>query len=135
MKNELSLFDGLFPLRSVFFDRGWDDLMGLSTKDSSLPLDYEEKEEKFLFSIDMPGISKDDVSIEVDKNCLVVNAERKEEMENKSYTEKKYGRFQRMIRISQNVQSDKINAKFKDGVLTLEIPKSESVKAKIIPIK
>ena len=135
MKNELSLVRDFFPFKNIFLNDDWDDLMGLSEKDFLLPLDYEEKKDRFLIGIDMPGVKKDDVSIEVNKGCLLVKGARKEEVEKKSYTEKRYGSFQRVIKIPENVQCDKICAEFKDGVLTLDIPKGESAKAKVIPIK
>ena len=135
MKNELSLFKDLFPFKSVFLNDDWDEFMGLSRKNDSLPLDYEEKDDRFVIGIDMPGIKKDNVNIEVEKDCLLIRAERKEEVKKKNYTEKKYGSFERAIKIPGNVQSEKISAKFKDGVLILDIPKGESARAKVIPIK
>ena len=131
MRNELSVLD--YPFKSILLNSDWDDLMGFSKRDISLPLDFEEKEDRFLISIDMPGISKKDIRIEFNKDSLVVKAERKENVKN--YSEKRYGSFQRTIKIPHGVSGDKINARFKDGVLILDMLKEESVKTRMISVE
>ncbi|MCY4524393.1 MAG: Hsp20/alpha crystallin family protein, partial [Halobacteriovoraceae bacterium] len=123
MRNELSLLRDFFPFgNTTLWDGGLGDIFGDLKEKRNLPLDYEEQEHRFLINLDMPGVSKNDVKIEVNKGLLTVKAERKEEVEKKNYTEKCYGSFQRTVKIPGNIKEDKISAKFKDGVLTVDIP-------------
>ncbi len=98
---------------------------------------YESKDE-YVLKVELPGLAKDDVSIEFENGTLTINGERKEEKEvkeeNYHRTERYYGTFSRSFRLPKNVDEKKIGARMKDGILELKVPKAEEVKAKAIPI-
>jgi HSP20 family protein len=98
---------------------------------------YESKDE-YVFNVELPGISKDDVNIEFENGIFSINGARKEEKEvkeeNVHRVEGCYGSFSRSFRLPKNVNDKKISARMKDGILEVKIPKAEEVKAKSIPI-
>jgi HSP20 family protein len=99
---------------------------------------YEDKE-KYTLKLDLPGIKKDDVKISFVDNKLSISGERSQEFEHKDSKchriERSFGRYYRSFNLPENVQSDKINAEFKDGQLTISVPKAEEAKPKEIEIK
>lgn len=122
------------------FMRGsWD--LGLPTLSDARfqPLcDIEEKDTHFLLSFDVPGMSKEDLKIEIRDNQLHVFGERKEEHEEKKgrrfESERSYGSFDRWLTLPANAKLDEIEARVENGVLEVAIPKSETSKAKEIRI-
>jgi len=99
---------------------------------------YEDKE-KYTLKLDLPGIKKDDVKISFVDNKLSISGERSQESEHKDSKchriERSFGRYYRSFNLPENVQSDKIIAEFKDGQLTISVPKAEEAKPKEIEIK
>jgi len=99
---------------------------------------YEDKE-KYTLKLDLPGIKKDDVKISFVDNKLSISGERSQESEHKDSKchriERSFGRYYRSFNLPEQVQSDKINAEFKDGQLTISVPKAEEAKPKEIEIK
>lgn len=79
-------------------------------------------------NVELPGVSEDDIDITVRENMLTVHGEKKTEREEKGktyfFSERTYGAFQRSFRLPENSDTDKITADFKDGVLTIRIPKA-----------
>ncbi len=102
-------------------------------------LNVTEKEDAYVMKVELPGVSKDDVKITLKENLLTIHGEKKREKEekDKSYfrSERVYGSFERTFTLPSLVKGEKIEANFKDGVLTIEIPKAEEVKPKEIQIK
>jgi HSP20 family protein len=100
--------------------------------------DVEETESHYLMSFDLPGMKKDEVKIELVDNQLVVSGERKEEhREDKKswrFTERRYGKFQRVFTLPSAVDSSKIEADYQEGVLKIAVPKAETAKPKQIRI-
>jgi HSP20 family protein len=101
-------------------------------------MDLHEDKDTYIVKTDLPGLEKDDVSITMDADVLTLKGDRKPEKnseENDVYrNERHYGSFQRSVRFASEVKADKITAKFKNGVLTITLPKSEAVKPKEIPV-
>jgi len=101
-------------------------------------LEIHEDENQFTMSLDVPGIDRKNIDISVSGNVLTIKGERSEETKKKEkglfYSERSYGSFQRSVRLPSEVESDKIVANYKDGVLDLVIPKSEKSKAKQIKV-
>ena len=99
---------------------------------------YEDKDQ-FTVKCEIPGIKKEDLDISVEGNTLSVCGERKYEQEERPgeayHTERYYGRFQRTITLPQTVNANKVNAAYKDGVLTISLPKTEEGRRKQIPIQ
>ena len=89
-------------------------------------IDVFERDEKFVVRVDLPGLKKEDVKIEVAHDELTIEGERrleKEEKEEGLYrTERTYGRFYRRIAIPEHVKAENAAAAFKNGVLEIEMP-------------
>lgn len=104
-------------------------------------LDLQETDDKITLSAELPGLTDKDVEVSVDKEYLTVKGEKKEEKETKSkgryFTERRFGSFERTIRLPTSVEKDKISAKFDNGILTVDVPKSPEAKKEVkkIPIK
>jgi HSP20 family protein len=87
----------------------------------------------------LPGLKAEDVQISVTGDTLTLRGETKQEAEKKEATyhlrERRYGTFERTIRLPTDVMTDKAKAEFEDGILTVTLPKAETVKPKTISIK
>jgi len=105
----------------------------------ALALDVIETEDKFIVKASLPGIDPDELDITFTDNVLTIKGEIKEEkdVEGSNYLlrERRYGIFQRSIALPEPVNADKIEAVYKDGILTLSIPKVEEIKPKKISVK
>lgn len=101
-------------------------------------VDISETENGYEIRAELPGVSEDDVNVSVTDNLLTVKGEKRQEAETegKNYhrVERRYGSFQRRFTLPSEVATDDIKAEFTDGVLTLSIPKPETVKPTEIPI-
>jgi len=114
------------------------------SEDSSLTVwtpavDITEHDDDFAVKVELPGINKDDVKITLDSNILTLRGEKKQEKETKKENyhrvERSYGSFQRSFTLPANVKSDKIDASYKDGILTINLPKAEEAKPKQVEVK
>ena len=124
------LFDKFFGCYPVEFDGGvgtW-----------SPALDISEEESNLYFTIEVPGMTKEDVRITLQDNILTIRGEKKQETEQKGANyhriERNYGSFTRSFSLPTVVEADKIRAQFQDGLLKVTLPKTEQVKPKEIPI-
>ncbi len=121
----------LMPRRNDFdlWDDFFNDPFFSSRKEMKLmKTDIREKDDKYLLDIDLPGYSKEDIKISVDDGYLTVSAkkeESKEENEKGSYIKKERysGECQRSFYIGDNIEAEDVKASFKNGILTLEVPK------------
>ena len=102
-------------------------------------VDISETDGKVMVKAELPGLDPKDIDVEVSGDLLVLRGEKSKEEERKDeryYCRERYsGSFQRSFRLPTGVESDKVDAQFKNGVLTIEIPKSEESKQKKISIK
>jgi len=102
-------------------------------------VDISETENDYILQADLAGLTKDDIKITLDNDVLTLKGEKKAETreEGKIYhlNERAYGKFVRSFRMNTPIVKDKIDASFKDGVLTLTLPKVEEAKPKEIEIK
>jgi HSP20 family protein len=132
-----SLFDINSDIVDQFFGNNW---LNNRTDSKWMPaVDIEEDDNGFKFLIELPGIEKDDVKISLHDDILTIKGEKKYEKkdEGKNYHcyERRYGTFERSFRLNSAVITDKIDANFKNGVLTIEMPKAEIAKPKEIEVK
>ena len=102
-------------------------------------VDISEDDNKYSVSADLPGVDKKNVHINVKENVLTVTGERTVENSadsaNYHRRERLSGTFKRCFRLPELVIEDKISAKFKNGILTIDLPKAEIAKPKEIEIK
>lgn len=112
-----------FPM--YFFD---DDFPSLNLMRGNFRVDLKETEDSYLVEADLPGVKKENINIEYDNGNLTISAKRDETLEDKKENyvrrERHYGEFKRSLYI-KNVDENKINASFTDGVLKVTLPKLE----------
>jgi len=100
-------------------------------------MDIVENDESYAITIELAGARKDDVTIECHDNMLTIkgekHSEREEKDEHRHYKERSFGSFSRSIRLPADA-SDDVKATFRDGVLTVEIPKVEAKKPRSVSI-
>jgi HSP20 family protein len=98
------------------------------------PFDLQETDDHFLVSIDLPGLSKDDVKVEASGNQLRVFGERKEESGKGKNRQRRFGSFEQTLTLPEGCKAEDIEAKFENGVLNIAIPKGEEMKPRQIQI-
>jgi HSP20 family protein len=120
------------------------DMQALSVPDDGFAewapaMDVQETDSEYLVKADLPDVKREDVKVSVEDGVLAVEGERKMETEEKGRKfhriERSYGKFVRRMAVPTNVDSQKVAAEFKDGVLNIHLPKSPSVKPRAIDIK
>ncbi|HKK10401.1 MAG TPA: Hsp20/alpha crystallin family protein [Bacteroidales bacterium] len=90
----------------------------------------EELEDKFLIQLAMPGVSKNDISMNVEDDELIIKAERNEEEKDYYLKEFEVANYERKFALPETVNDDKIKASFENGILTIELPLKEEVHKK-----
>jgi len=103
------------------------------------PMDISEDDQNIEIAAELPGMSKDDVEITVDRGVLTLRGEKEheEKTEERDYrrVERSYGRFERSVRLPNYADEQNANATFKDGVLTVTVPKKETAQARRLEVK
>ena len=101
-------------------------------------VDVVEENDAYAFYADLPGVPKENVDITFEDNILTISGERarREESENGQYRriERRHGRFTRSFALPSQVDTNKVDATFRDGVLVIRVPKAETAKARKIKI-
>ncbi len=103
-----------------------------------LPMDAYTTDEAIVIRADVPGIAPDELDITLEGDTLSIRGEiRREDVENRKFVllERPTGKFERTLTINTPIEHDKVDASFKDGVLTLTLPKAEAVKPRQITVK
>ena len=104
-----------------------------------LPLDVAETDESYLLTAELPGVGMEDICVNVEDNVVTIRGEKKapEDTEGVKYhrIERPYGAFQRSLALPRNVDPEQVTAKYKDGVLEVNVGKSEESKPRKIEIK
>jgi HSP20 family protein len=102
-------------------------------------VDIAEDDESFVVTAEVPGAKPEDVTVEVHEGVLTLRGEKKSEREEKReharYVERTYGSFSRSFRLPDNADGERVGATFKDGVLSLQIPKREEAKPRTVHIQ
>ena len=108
--------------------------------DMGFKTDIKEDDSNYFIEAELPGLSKEDINLELNENHLIISAtneeERKEEKENYIRRERRTGSYQRAFQID-NVKEDEIEAEYEDGILKIQLPKKEEGRAqkRVIDIK
>lgn len=132
-------------LRATFdpfteFDRiverafGWTPAVG----QSAIPMDGVRRENDILFHFDLPGIDPDSIEVTVARGVLTVGAQRtieRAEGETPFVRERVTGSFTRRVRLGQMADADKVEADYRDGVLTVRVPLAEQAKPRKVEIR
>jgi len=121
------LFDFSWPSRDSGLFSGW-----------SPALDVFDNKDNLVVTAELPGMKKDEINLSLHDGVLTVSGERKHEREAKEggtfRSERYFGKFQRSVTLPSAVDSSKVNASYKDGILTVELPKAEEAKPKQIAV-
>ena len=104
-------------------------------------VDVSEKKDAYVVKADLPGVKKDDINVRIDGNIVQIDAEVKQEKETRGSddkvlrSERYYGSVSRTFSLSQDVDDAKAQAKYADGVLTLELPKKATAASKKLTVQ
>jgi HSP20 family protein len=128
-------------------DRVWSDLLGGGNRAAcdceegecawSPKADISEVADRYNLVIEIPGVEKSDISLKVEDGVLTITGERKaadDEGRKFQRVERLFGQFQRRFRLPKEAEADAISAEYKNGLLTISIPKSEKVMGREISI-
>lgn len=135
---ELELFSPWSPLRESRLARLFGET-GAARGRLAPSIDIAEDDDRYVVTAELPGAKREDITIEMHDQLLTIRGEKKSEREEKKehsrYVERSYGSFSRSFTLPANANADHIKASFANGVLTVEVPKSEEAKPKVIAIK
>ena len=146
-EKELTPWRPFGELRSLRreMDRLWENFFGerplgrILEREWAPSLDMSETKDNYVVKAEVPGIDAKHIDISLTGDVLSIRGEKKQEKEEKEedyhLVERSYGSFSRSVRIPAEVESNKIKASYKNGILTITLPKSEKVKAKEVKIK
>jgi HSP20 family protein len=134
LMNLREAMDRLFE--EAFFRPGWFEFP--ESPASLLPVDMYETDDHLVVKAAVPGVKPEDIEVTITGDLLTIKGEFKseEKTEKRNYLrqERRYGNFCRQITLPAGLNTDKVKATFEHGVLTLELPKTEEVKAKTIKV-
>ncbi|MDQ5988064.1 MAG: Spore protein SP21 [Syntrophus sp. SKADARSKE-3] len=130
-----SIFDNFFRgFDPIFLGREYDGFGNFSPS-----IDVKENNNDVIIKVELPGMDEKDVDVSLTQNILTVKGEKKEEKEDKNKDfyrmERRYGSFSRSIPLPTGIKSEKAEAVFKKGVLTITVPKSDEAKSKVKKIE
>ncbi|HUH72391.1 MAG TPA: HSP20 family small heat-shock protein [Mycobacterium sp.] len=122
------------PFREL--DRFAQQVLGTAARPAVMPMDAWREGEKFVVEFDLPGINPDSLDIDIERNVVTVRAERPAVDPNREMlaTERPRGVFSRQLVLGENLDTDRIEASYNEGVLRLNIPVAEKAKPRKIAI-
>ena len=126
--------DDLFTNRlNRLVDEGWSGISQAPAGDWVPAVNVDETKDELLLTAELPGMSEENVEIELENNILTIKGEKMEETredEARSHLyERRYGSFSRAFTLPDSVDEEKVNAKFEKGVLKIVLPKTKTVKS------
>lgn len=143
--NPFEELERLFERMSQQFDeasRSWETdgpLANWRSEARSMAVDLVERDEEFVATVDMPGFERDEVIINVTDHMLRIEAEHSEEMDEEAGEylrhERRHAATKRSIRLPEEVDTENVNARMSNGVLTVTLPKREVEPARTIEIE
>jgi HSP20 family protein len=134
------------PSVERYYNNLFDNFFGGSLLDSeackavdwSPSMEVEESENAFFLNVEVPGMKKKDIDISIKENVITISGEKKakEQKKESAYylNEVRYGKFSRSFKLPGNVDIDKIKGSWNEGMLTVEVPKTEIAKPRKIEI-
>ena len=137
----LSDFGPVVPFPGARFSRLMEEIFrdGNGAGISRVALDVTESDKEYAISAELPGVKKDDLTVECRNGVLSIRGEKKSEREEKSargrVLERTYGSFSRSLRLPEDADLNQVQATFQDGVLRLQIQKRAESKATTIAVK
>jgi HSP20 family protein len=131
------------PVRSIFDDfftpTVWEDFFTTQPSFSNLSADVWEEDDEIFVKMALPGIKKDDIKITINADNISIKGQskdqEKEDKDKKYYFKSMETSFEQSFNLPTKVDPDKADAEFKDGVLTVKLPKVEEAKPKEVEIK
>jgi HSP20 family protein len=115
-----------------------DRLFGSQSEFWAPALDVQEDKDNFVIRTELPGLKREDIEVSLQDGTLVISGERKVEKVEEGVEvhrqERYYGKFQRVLTLPAPVTADKVKAQYKDGILTVTLPKTEEAKPKQIDV-
>jgi HSP20 family protein len=131
-------FSGLFPSFPGLL-RPSRALLGESLNLRVPAIDLYEGKEEVVLKAEVPGLSKEDLKIDLTDSMITISGEKKKEEEVKeeayTYSERSYGSFSRSLQLPCAVKADKVKATFKNGILEVKLPKTEDAKKRHVTVK
>jgi len=119
------------------FEGKWNEFPAVG--DWAPSMDISETKDSLVAKVEAPGMDQKDIQISLQENLLTIKGEKKQEMEEKDEryhrVERSYGTFTRSVRLPIGVDASKVTATFKNGLLTVTMPKTSAAKGTTIPIK
>lgn len=124
---------------SDWIDDFFDEALNLTTGRFTPGMNVYETDGAFEITLELPGLKKDDIDISIDNNMLNISGERKATREENGRTyhrvESRFGKFSRSLPLPNNIDDEAIEANYENGVLTVNIPKTEQSTGKRIKVK
>ena len=109
--------------------------MFIRFKNYAPPAEIKQDDSSYTIMIELPGSTRDEIKVWQEKGLLTITGEKKAEAGEKVFSERLFGKFSRVFRLPEDADSEKIEANYRDGVISVEIPKLEKAKPKSIEIK
>lgn len=123
------------PFRNL--DRFAEQVLGTAARPAVMPMDAWREGEKFVVEFDLPGIDADSLDIDIERNVVTVRAERPSVDPNREMlaNERPRGVFSRQLVLGENLDTERIEASYREGVLSLHIPVAEKAKPRKITVE
>jgi HSP20 family protein len=117
----------------------WGQAAGAGSTPARMPMDAVRRGDQVEISFELPGVDPETVDVEVENNVLTVSAERREETERREgdevlVRERRFGRYNRQISLGDNLDPDRLEAHYHDGVLTVTVPVAEQAKPRKVEV-
>jgi HSP20 family protein len=120
-------------------EEGWTGFASTPSGDWIPAMDVNETKDELILTAELPGLNQENVEIELENNILTISGHKEEEIreetERSHLYERRYGSFQRSFTLPRTVKGDSIEATFKNGVLTVHMPKVPEAKGRKILVK
>jgi HSP20 family protein len=131
----------IFNNQNDLFDLA-DRIFNSSELDNNIHTEYPyiqlyEEDTRYIIKAALPGLKKEDVNIEINNNLLTIEGEKKSDYSEGSYLRKErtFGKFKKTVKFGEGIDHEKVNADLKDGILTIELPKSQKAAIRKIEVR